>query len=104
QPQRVGVVPLLGPVVVDQVQPYAVRALELGLAVAHRVGPVADHDRHIGQTDRRQVTQREVEDRELAVYRYERFRQMIRIWPQPPTRTSGQYQTDHAKRPPRRSM
>ena len=64
QPQRVGVVPLLGLVVVHQGQPDAVLGLQRGRPVPTALGRVADHDGDVAQPDRGEVAQGDVEDRD----------------------------------------
>ncbi len=92
QPERVGVVPVLGPVVVHQREPHAVIPLQAAELVADRVRRVADHDHDVGQPHRGQVTQGDVEDRDLAVDRQQGLRQRVSVRPQP---AAGAGREDH---------
>ena len=88
QPERVGVVPLLGPVVVHQREPDPVLPLQRGGPIPHRVRRVADDDHDVAQADRGQVAQRDVEDGDLAglanpVDRQQGLGQRVRVRPQP---------------------
>ena len=86
QPQRVGVVPLFRPVVVDQRQPHPVVTLEAGGPVPDYVRRVADHDHDVTQPHRGQVAQGDVQDGDLTVDWQQGFRQLVGVRPQPATR------------------
>ena len=104
QPERIGVVPLLGPVVVDQGQPDAVPGLQRGHPVPDRAGRVADHDGDVAQTDRSQIAQGDVEDGDGAALastgdRQQGLGQPVRVRSQPPARACRQDHSDQALSP-----
>ena len=101
QPERIGVVPLLRPVVIDQRQPDSVPPLQDGRPFPHRVRRVADHHRDVAQTDRGQVAKRDVQDGDPAVDRQQRLGQQVRVRPQPSPGACGEDHPDQPRlRPP----
>jgi hypothetical protein len=83
EPERVGVVPVLRPIIVHQRQADPVVSLEVRHPVPDRVRRVADHDHDVTQPHRGQVAQRDVEDGDLAVDGQQGLRQRVGVRPQP---------------------
>jgi hypothetical protein len=96
EPERVGVVPLLRPVVVHERQPDPVLSLQAGDPVPDRVRGVADHDHDVAQPHRSQVAQGDVQDRDLTVDGQQGLRQDIGVRPEPAPGAGGK---DHTYQP-----
>jgi hypothetical protein len=94
-PERVRVVPLLGLRVEDEIELHAVAALEVVCSLLDASGGEAGDDRHLVEPGLREVAERDVEDRPLAVDGEQGLREVRRIRAEALARAGRQHHPDH---------
>jgi hypothetical protein len=86
---------LFHPVVVDQLQPHPVPALQRGHPHLDGVGAVADHHRDVGQAGGGQVSQDDIQDGAVVGHRQQRLRDLLGVGQQPAARPRRKHESDH---------
>src|SRR4029453_122972 len=87
QPEGIAVVPLRGPVVMDEAQAHSVGLLERLVPAEDGIGPVADDEDNVGDLHAGEITQREIEDGQLIRNSEKRLREVVGMRPQSATRS-----------------
>jgi hypothetical protein len=101
QPQRISVVPAARPVVGHQGEGHPVGAFQRRHPGFDRRGGVPDHHHDVGQPDRGQVPQRDVQDRVVTEHWQQCLGKGVGDRHQPPSGARRQYHPDHCRPFPR---